>query len=262
MSLIRGGLLFLVSFLLMSSLMGGNLFLTLALSLEDNDFRSEILSGFADISGEDLNLTREVEDNFYLLEEHCENNTNFVFDQGGFRIDIPCEVVDQGPEAVIDEGVNDIAESAIKEAYPDSSLAGSLPVLFLSSNSSDYWRTYFYISLVVSFILIALMFLLKEKKAGIFISVGFLVLISSLPFIIIDFLLPMLENSILRPVSLLFSGAYTVFLVGSILGTTIIILGFGLKFFKIGWSLSEKFGKIKNLFSRKSKINTPQEDKS
>ena len=45
------------------------------------------------------------------------------------------------------------------------------------------------------------------------------------------------------------------------MGVILMILGFGLKFFKIGWSLSEKFGKIKNLFTKKSKTNISQEVK-
>lgn len=250
MGMIRGGLLFLASFLFVISLFGGNLFLTLSLSLEYNDFRSELISNFVEISGGDLNLTKEVEDNFYSLEEDCETNENLIFEYGEYVIDLPCEVVDKGPEAVTNWGVDNVVEIAIEEAYPDSLLASGLPELLLSENSSDYWKSYFYTALFISFILIVLMFFLIEKKTNVLILVGFLVLISSLPFIIINFLLPFLENSFLRPISLLFSEAYTVFLIVFMFGISLIVFGFGLKFFKIGWSLSTKFRKIREIFSR------------
>jgi len=261
MGLIKGGLLFILSSLLLFSLIFGNLFLTLSLSLEKNDFRSEIISNIVKIDGEDINLTKEIEENFHILEEDCENNTNILFNQGGYDINISCEVVEQGPDAVLEEGINDVIENVVEEAYPNSSLGGYIEKLLLSDDASDYWMRYFYFILIISAILIVVKFILTEEKFNFPISLGFLVVISSLPFAVINFLLSFLENSFLKPLISLFSESYTVFLVALISGIILIILGFGFKFFKMGWSLSEKFGKIKNLFSRKSKTNISQEIK-
>ena len=255
MGLIRGGLIFVVSSLIMFSLLTGNIFLTLSLSLENNDLRSELFFNTIEVDGEEFNLTKEVEDNFYLLEEDCETSENVIFEYEGYAVDISCDVVDQGPQAVLDKSLDDAIEIAIEENYPNSSFAKKLPDLLLSENSSDYWMNYFYVTLIFSLVLIGLLFFLMEDRINLPISVGSLLIISALPFFVLNFLSPLFENSLLKPLTLLFSESYTVFLIFLTMGVILMILGFGLKFFKIGWSLSEKFGKIKNLFTKKSNIS-------
>jgi len=252
MGLIRGGLLFVISSLIMFTLLAANLSLTFSLSLEDNNLQSEILSDFSS-GDQEIDFTKEVEDNFDSLVEHCENNTSFEFSQEGYEIDIPCEIVDQGPEAVVDEAFNDIIEGAIEQQYPDSGFSGFSKLLF-SSNASGYWLNYFYIILGILFVLVLIMFFLIEERINFPITFGFLLITSSLPFAAVNFLSPLLENSLLRPLSILFSEAYIVFLGALILGVSLIMIGFGLKFFKFGWSLSEKFGKLKGIFSKKSEV--------
>lgn len=252
MGLIRGGLLFVLSLLIMIGLLAANLSLTFSLSLEDNSLQSVILSDFSEVGDRELDLTKEVEENFDSLIEHCENNTNFEFGQEGYEIDIPCEIVDQGPEAVIDEAFNDLVESVIEQQYPDSSFRGFSRLLF-SNNASEYWMNYFYIILGILFTFLVIMFFIIENRFNIPISFGFLLIISSLPFAIANILLPFFTNTFLNPLSILFAEAYTVFLGALILGVSSILLGFGLKFFNIGWSLSEKIGKIKRFFTKKSK---------
>ncbi len=253
MGFIRGGLLFVLSSLIMFALLAANLSLTFSLSLEDNDFQSLILSDFSEAGGQELNFTKEVEENFDELIEHCENNTNFEFSQDGYGIDIPCEVVDQGPDAVVDEAFNDVIESAIEQQYPESGF-GSFSRLLFSSKASDYWMNYFYMILIVILVLGLVMFFFTEDKINFPIIFGFLLITSSLPFVAINFFLSLLENSILSPISILFSESYTVFLGALILGVSSILFGFGFKFFKIGWSFSEKIGKLKGMFSKKSEV--------
>lgn len=256
MGLIRGGLLFVLSSLVMTLLLAANLSLTFSLSLDGKSLQSEILSDFSD--GQQVDFKKEIENNFDSLIEHCENNTNFEFNENGYVVDIPCEVVDEGPDAVVDEVFNDIIESAIEQQYPNSPLAGFSKLLF-SDKASKYWMNYFYIILGIIFLLGLGMFVLTEERINFPISFGFLILISSLPFVAVNYALPLLENSILSPISILFSEAYTVFVGALILGVSLVIIGFGLKFFKFGWSFSERFGKIKRMFSRKSKVKDLKE---
>lgn len=103
------------------------------------------------------------------------------------------------------------------------------------------------------------MFALTEQKINFPISFGFLIAISSLPFVAVNYSLSFFANSILSPISILFSEAYTVFVGALIFGVSLIIIGFGLKFFKFGWSFSERFGKIKGLFGKKSKVKNLKE---
>lgn len=244
MGFIRGGLLLIVTSLLLISLLLGGLFLTLSLSLKYNNFQDEIVSSFTEASGYDLNITKEVESNFEELEERCQNNTEISLSQEEYDIKIPCEVVDQGPEAVIEEGIKDIVENSINKAYPENSgIGGFVKKLLFSDDASNSWKRFYYISLLVSIILIVLMFFLVENKFNLPLSIGPLLIVSVLPLLVLNFSLPYLENSLLSPITILFSESYTVFLAYIILGIVLIVLGFGLKVLKFGYGISKKLSK-------------------
>ena len=87
------------------------------------------------------------------------------------------------------------------------------------------------------------MFFIVEEKLSLPISVGIMTVISSLPFFVINFILPAFKISFLRPVSILFSQSYFVFLLMLGTGAVLITLGLGIKFFKMGYKISELFNK-------------------
>lgn len=244
MGFVRGGLVFIVTSILLTSLLLGSVFLTLSLSLKYNNFQDEIVSSLTETSSFNINITEEVEADFEEFEDRCQNDTEIDLSQEGYEIKIPCEVVDQGPEAVIEEGISDIVENSINEAYPENSGIGEFVKDFLfSDDASNSWKKFYYISLLISIILIVLMFFLIENKFNLPLSIGPLLIVSALPLIILNFSLPYLENSLLSPITVLFSEAYTVFLIYIIAGVILVVLGIGFKVLKLGYNVSKKLSK-------------------
>jgi len=261
MGLIRGGLIFTISSLLLISLFLGNLFLTFSLSLSYNDLKSELAEGLAEVVEEKTQVTKIIEDNFETIETYCENESEFALDHGKGVIIVPCGSVNEGPEAVADDIVSDIVEESLNETFgmsDNGDLLSNIGSLFFSENSSDKWRNLFYLSLIASLALAVVIFFLTEVKINFPISLGFLIIISSLPFVVINFLLNFFDSSLLNPVSVLFSESYTVFFIMFAIGILALVFGFGFKFFKMGYHFSSKLSN----FTKKSKEKKPEESKS
>ena len=117
MGLIRGGLLVIACVLLFVSLLAGNIFLTLTFSLNHENIKNEFSSSIKDlaINGEDLNQL--VEKNLFLMEVVCQNNSEFVFENGDYDLSIPCEIVPQGSEAIIDYSAKNFVEEFYYKEY-------------------------------------------------------------------------------------------------------------------------------------------------
>tara|TARA_B100001971_G_C18256056_1_gene582206 strand:- start:168 stop:974 length:807 start_codon:yes stop_codon:yes gene_type:complete len=252
MGFIRGGLLFITGILLLVSFLAGNLFLTLTLSMTPEDLQKEIVSNFDEITElaeDDINLTKELEENFYIIEEYCINNSDYVFSEQGYTVDIPCDVVEQGPDAVMEEGISDIVDKIYYEEYSCDSFWKCLfnsenPLFLVSEQTKDYLKNKFYYSLVISLFLILIMFCLVEQKTNLFLATGSLLMISSLPFMKVNVLFSFFNYSFLQFLPILFSKAYFVFLITFIAGIILLLLGIVLKFFNIGIFISEKLDKL------------------
>jgi hypothetical protein len=270
MGFIRGGLLFITGILLLVSLLAGNFFLTLNLSITPENLNEGLTSNFDDIveTAEDkfdLNLTEEVEENFHIIEEYCVNNSDFVFSQQGYTVDIPCEVVEQGPDAVIEEGIKDVIDEVYTQEYSCDSfwkcfLNSENPLFLFSKESKDYWKSKFYFSLFVSLFLIVIIFFLVEQKTNLFLVTGSLLIISSLPFMKVNALLSFLDFSFLQFLPVLFSKAYSVFLIAFIIGIIVLSLGIVLKFFNIGIFISERLDELASKYKNSSKKKTSKEE--
>ena len=109
MGFIRGSLLVIVSVVLFLLFIIGNLFLTFSFSLDYDNVRLEFVSVTQDII-EDMDLPDVVEEQLELMESHCQDNSEFVFSEGGNTFVIPCDVISQGSEAIISSGVDSLVE--------------------------------------------------------------------------------------------------------------------------------------------------------
>ncbi len=255
MGIIRGGLLIIVITSLFLVFLIGNIFLTLYLSLDYVNVKSELVSIVNSIVEEEINLIGGIEEEFKFMELACQNNSNFVFkdDISGYVFEIPCEIISQGYEAVVDYQINIFVEEVYYEDYDCNFLEcikeTERPFFLVSEKARDYWKTKLYFSLIISIILVVAMFFLIEQKYNLPIIVGSLLTASALPFMKLNWVLSFLPaSSFLQFFTLFFTKAYTVFLISFIFGIIILIIGIILKFFQIGF-------KINNLFSRFSKKN-------
>ncbi len=251
MGIVRGGLFVIASVLLFLLFLVGNVFLTLSLSLDYASVQPELVSVVESIAGDEINLEQEVEGRLGSMELYCQNNSEYVFnDESGQVFVIPCEVVSQGPDAVVDYSVNNFVEEIYYKDYDcdflDCFAETEQPFFLISQKAKDYWNNKFYLSLFISLFLIALMFFLIEDKKNLPIVAGVLLLISALPFMKLNWVLSFFsDKSFLQFFTIFFAKAYTVFLISFSLG--IILLGIGgvLKLFGIGFKISDFLDKLR-----------------
>ncbi|GAH24720.1 unnamed protein product, partial [marine sediment metagenome] len=209
-------------------------------------------------------LSDEINKNLEIMEEYCQNNSDYVFNYEGNTLVIPCSVISQGSEAIIEAGVANIVDDFYYAEYNcgfwDCFEKTGSSFFLISEKAKNYWNNKFYFALIAFVILIVLMFFLVEKKTNLPLIVGSLLIISSLPFMKLNnfvgtFINPLLSaagipgdisSSFLSIFSIFFTKAHTVFLITLISGLVILSIGILLKIFGIGF-------KISNLFSKKDK---------
>ncbi len=263
MGFIRGGLFVIASVLLALFFLFGNAFLTLGLSLDYDNVQPELVSVVKDLTEDNLNLEQEIEEKFESMELHCENNSEFVFSyESGQTFVIPCDIISEGLDAVVEYGINSFVEEIYYKDYDcdfwDCLGKEEVPFFLVSEKARDYWNNKFCFLLIVSVILIALMFFLVEQKSHLFFVVGSLLAISALPFMKINWALSFLDTSFLQFFTIFFVKAYVVFLISFSLGIILLMIGFVLKLLEVGFKISRFFERFKKKtdekkFSEKSK---------
>ena len=255
MGFIKGGLLIFVSILLLVSFLAGNAFLTLTLSLEYENVQPELVSvagdlvqGEFNLLEEEINLTEEVEANLGVMEEYCQNNSEYVFSEQGYTFVVPCDVVGEGTEAILGKGLENIVEKSYYQDYDCGfwdCLKTESPLFLISERAHDYWQQKFYITLIFSILLIILAFFFVEHKQNFPIVIGSLLLISSLPFMKLEPLFSFLDDTMLYFLTIFISKAHTVFWISLILGFIILGTGILLHFVNLGNFIAEKLEKYK-----------------
>ena len=226
MGIIRGGLLFFAGILFLISLLVGNILLTMILSLSYENVKIE----FADVVKKNVDVN--FNQNFLKMQTDCQNRSEYilnlnVYDQSS--ISVPCSVVSQGQDSVINYVVEDILNESYYKKYDcklfDCPSEKNAPFVYVSEHSKNYWKNWFYYSLLASLILIILIFLLIENKRGIFIDVGGLIIFSSLPLLFLNWIVSNFNFA-----DILFSKAKIVFWMVFIIGLILVSIGIALKF--------------------------------
>ena len=109
MGFIRGSLLVIAGVFLFLSLLIGNIFLILTLSLDYNAIQPKLVSAVKELSeNEKISLVDEVTKNFEHINLQCQKNSEFIYEDSnlGYVFNIPCNVTSQGPQFVLDYGIN------------------------------------------------------------------------------------------------------------------------------------------------------------
>ena len=255
MGLIRGGLLAVVGVLLFLSLFAGNIFLTLTWSLEYETIKPELASVVKDIIAEQgLNLDEIMEEYSDEMKAYCENNSEYVFSEQGHVFVFSCDNMLQGPEEMIEQGIDDLIDEYYHKEY-DCEFWDCLrqaddgqPFVLISEKARDYWKSKFYLTLMISTLLLITMFFLVEGKHKLFIIAGTSLIITSLPFMKLSWIFSLISSGYLDFVASFFTKAYNVFLINFIIGLAVLGAGIGLKFWSVGFKLSE-------FFSKKDEVN-------
>jgi len=252
MGFIRGGLLIIAGVLLFLLFLAGNSFLTLSLSLNYENIEPELFSVIETFVEDEADIKEEIENQYPFMEDFCQNNSEFVFNskEVGQVFVIPCDVVFQGYDSILEYSIESYVEKIYYQEYDcgfwDCLGKADIPFFLISAKAKSYWNNKFYFSLIISVVLVALMFFLVEKKTNLLVIVGGLLAISALPFMKINWALSFFNKSFLQFFTIFFSKAYSVFLISFIFGIVLLGIGILLKFVGVGlW--------ISNLFNRKNK---------
>lgn len=276
MGLIRGGLFFFIVSLLFTSLFFSGFALTISTSLDKEKLKNEVVSTVAEqLAEQSLNSNNTefmdgIEKSLPALEEECKtkNNVEIILDSNNTLI-ITCDSVNNGTDAVANEVLNELTEdftdTALNEIssedYGKNPLLKLLYNLFLSENSNDFWTNLFYYSLFFFLLLLIASFFLVENKSSFPITIGVLLIISSLPLFLVSIISSKgLGNSILSPIAVLFSNAYTIFFIYAVLGGSLIFFGISFKFLEKTYQISERFNLLKNM-KKENKTKKPIKSK-
>jgi hypothetical protein len=256
MGLIRGSLFIIASILIFFVFLSGNAFFILSSSLEYENIKPELISITDDLIKE-YNIDNEIEENFLLMKDYCENNSEFVFESKEFgeTLTIPCEIVNQGPEKIIEKSREDFISNIYYKEYSCdfwNCFEKEENIFFLiSEKAKNYWKEKFYLSLILSVLLSVVMFLLIKNKTSLPIILGSLLILSLLPFLKINWIFSFVGESLSTFFQIFFSKASLISIKGIIFGAILIILGIALKVFKISYKISDFFNK--NIFKKESK---------
>lgn len=260
MGFIRGSALVIVAVLFFVALLASNSFLTLSSSLEYDIVKPKLVPVIIDIAEEEFNLSSQIDDSYSQMLTDCENNSTIIFDEEGFSFEVPCEKVREGKQEVIDYGVNSLVDEVYYKNYDcgfwDCAEEGEPPFFLVSQKAQGYWSSLFYFVLGVLILLFVVIFFLVEKKSNAFIIAGALLMVSALPFAKIIWVASFLDKYAFQFFAVLFSRASLMFLRIFIFGIIVLGVGILMKFFGIGFWISNLVNKISGKKTIKEKIES------
>lgn len=241
----------------MISLLVGNVLLMLTMSLDYENVETGLTSTFENvidgdydiIEGQNINLTEVVEEKLILMEDYCINNSEFVYIEEDFTFIVPCSVVDEGIDGIVNESIKSVVSDFYYQEYNCDFLdcfgEESIPFFLVSEQSKDYLQGKFYLALLVSIILAVLVLLLIENKKNFPIVLGVLMIISSLPFMKLDIFLFGDVGPIMNFISVFISEAYNVFWIFFLSGLVMMGLGIAMHSVDLGVFIAEKIKSYK-----------------
>jgi hypothetical protein len=250
MGLLRGGLIFAISFLLFLSLFFGNVFLTLNWSLDYNVLQPEIKNISQNIA-EEWGITEEIEANKQYLELYCQTQDSIKLNESGFNLEIPCSTVNLGTKAMIEGGIDSLLNQIYYKNYNCSFWQcikkTEDSTVLISETAKEYWKNNFKWALIISILLATALIFVESKKHTAFITIGILVMVAALPFKKIEWFFSIFPSSkVVDFIGLFFTKAENIFTTMMIIGVFLIIFGIALRIFKYGWKLSKWFTKKEN----------------
>lgn len=239
-----------------------NSLLVVSLSLDYDNIKTELVPVVKDTLKENINVSSIIEfEKYPLMQQYCENLSEtgeYVFNIEGYTFVVQCSSLSNGAEAVVDSAIdNFVYEQYYKEydcKFMDCFKEEKIPIFLVSEHSQNYFYGKFYYLLLSSLVLLALMFLLIEKKTNLPLIAGPLIILSSLLFAKLESLLlwiieklassPINVGDSFKFLNLIFVQSSKVFLIMLIIGIVVLAFGIILKFFAIGFKINEFFLKF------------------
>jgi len=247
MGFIRGGTLVIVSVLFFIALLVGGVLLTLGNSLEYENIQQGLVPVVMDLEVLE-GLTESVNENYESLVVKCQNSSEVSFED---YINLSCDKVSEGPEAIskgiIDDAINEIYYTEYNCGFFDCESQDGLPLFVVSEHSKKYFGGLFFKSLLAIVVLLVLLLLLTEKKSNGVVISGILLIVASLPFAKLEWIVSLFaRQDYWKFLGFLFTSSSGVCIKLLVLGLILLVVGIILKFFAIGFKIQgffEKFNK-------------------
>jgi hypothetical protein len=245
MGFVRGGLVTILSIVLLVDLILMNSFFTFTLSLDYENVKQEITKATEKILQEEMGITDKVNKDFVKMMSQCENNTDYVFSYEGYTFVVNCTTISEGEQLTINKIIENRVEKFYYQEY-DCSFFECLKTpeyrfFFISEQAKDYFQNKLYFTFMIALILIAAIFILIEQKLNLPTLLGGLLIVSSLPFAKLNTLF--LTNKYIQFLTIFLESSHDVFLIVLITGIALVFAGIILRL--LNWN------SIKKKFSRK-----------
>jgi hypothetical protein len=252
MGVIKGIFVFLVCSLLFLSLFSTILFLNLSNSLEYQSLQKNSASFIKEIIKNKTNFDDLLSENIGFMQVYCSQNISsdkYSLSLENYTLDIPCNE-NLTLDYVLDEGVKDLSSQIYFKEYNckfiDCFGQEEIPLFLVSQKTYALLIKSFYISLLVSFGLIILLFFLLEKKSNLFIISGALLLIPSILFSYLNKIPSLIQEPLIsRALGIFFMDFYSLSIKMIIFSISLMVIGILLRVFKIGFLISNLFNKEK-----------------
>ena len=258
MGFLRGAAIFIVSLVLFFSLFFANVFLNLSWSLEYDTLEPNLIqvaNSFVNKTGivEEINVALDAMD-FY-----CMFHSNYVFMQDDIGVEIPCSVVDSGPNSSIDYVIEYIIFKVYYDNYDCSFWScvkeSKIPFVLISEKAKNYWYDQFKLMIYVALIALAVSLILIRRKSNAFINAGILTIVAAVLFRQFNWVLKVFpDNSLFEFLDIFIAKSLNIMIIMCIIGALILIFGILFRFFKLSIRIS-------NLFKKKVKREDLSDDK-
>ncbi len=246
MGLLRGGGTTVIVIVIFLLLLLSNSLLAVTMSLDYQTLEPELVGVATEIITEQ-GIDAQIVEELPTMQQDCLNSSNFVFDNEGMVFDIPCSVVDQGETAVIEFAITNMVKDGYYKEYDcdfwNCSTGEDVPAHLFSQMARDYWKGKFYLVLTGILILTALGFLLTEGRKNYPFLIGGIAILSALPFIKVSWFFSLFGNfETARMLGVFFSRAFSVFMIMTVIGVVLILLGVAIKFVGLGSFIDKLMG--------------------
>lgn len=242
MGFIRGTAVFFLGVLLLATLTLGNLFLILNLSLNYEKIQPKVVDFLYDFSQDNADFSESVGEEFEIAKSECQTKSVYLIEYGNGTIEIPCETIMKGQEETFKYGIThefDKIYYGIYNCNPFECLSEGKYYYLISEEAKNYWKSKFYLFLAISLLIVFLMYFAFENKKNIFFVVGFVTVLSVLPFKGIEKILFFLDATALQFIPIILSEAGKVFLIMVSIGIFLIVLGILFRFFNLDEKIME-----------------------
>lgn len=244
MGIIRGGLTIFIGIILFLSLLILGAFLTLNMSINQNNIEKNFIPLSDTFEGSDLNQT--VTDAFNNGLISCQNSSNYAFTYSEYDINMSCDVIYGGEDAILEGVVDSVVDQIYYKEYNCgfwNCFEKEDTTFLISQKSKDYWGGKAWLFLLISLILAGIIFLLVENKLNWLIFVGSILIVSSFLVFklesffasILGFFSPIIGDYIPQISDIFFGKSFMVFIIFFLIGFIVLAVGISFKFVNLGF---------------------------